>query len=118
MFWIALLILLVFIAFLLVRESKRRAEWQLEYRYLSRHEAHSENKTAATKPSAPLLGRKSVAETSRFEAEEEVSETITTNVMGRNKRPVSVFAESQEPLVEAPKIIATLSQQAAKKSDT
>ena len=118
MFWIALLILLVFIAFLLVRESKRRAEWQLEYRYLSRHEAHSENKTAATKPSDPLLGRKSVAETSRFEAEEEVSETITTNVMGRNKRPVSVFAESQEPFVEAPQIIATLSQQAAKKSGT
>jgi hypothetical protein len=38
--------------------------------------------------------------------------------MGRNKRPVSVFAESQEPFVEAPQIIATLSQQAAKKSGT
>jgi hypothetical protein len=58
MFWIALLILLVFIAFLLVRESKRRAEWQLEYRYLSRHEAHSENKTQLPSHLTHFLGER------------------------------------------------------------
>ena len=69
MFWFVLLILLVFIAFLLVRESKRRAEWQLEYRYLSRHEAHSEKKNAASQPIDALSRDTNVAESSRFEAD-------------------------------------------------
>ena len=115
MFWIALLILLVFIAFLLVRESKRRAEWQLEYRYLSRHEAHTEKKNAAAQPVDAFTHGENVAETSRFDADYDVtSENISTNIMGRNKRPVNIQTEPQAIPPAQTQTIATLSQQAAK----
>ena len=115
MFWIALLILLVFIAFLLVRESKRRAEWQLEYRYLSRHEAHTEKKNAAAQPVDAFTHGENVAETSRFETDyDTTSENISTNIMGRNKRPVNIQTEPQAIPPAQTQTIATLSQQAAK----
>ena len=119
MFWIALLILLVFIAFLLVRESKRRAEWQLEYRYLSRHEAHSEKKNAAIQPIDALSRDTNVAESSRFEADfdDAAENSISTNIMGRHKRPVNIPKESPAEPVQTPApTIATLSQQAAKRA--
>ena len=119
MFWIALLILLVFIAFLLVRESKRRAEWQLEYRYLSRHEAHSEKKNAASQPIDALSRDTNVAESSRFEADfdDAAENSISTNIMGRHKRPVNIPQESPAEPVQTPApTIATLSQQAAKRA--
>lgn len=81
------------------RESKRRAEWQLEYRYLSRHEAHSEKK-CGSQPLMLLLFDTNVAESSRFEADfDDVTEdSISTNIMGRHKRPVNIPKESPQNL--------------------
>ena len=91
MFWIALLILLVFIAFLLVRESKRRAEWQLEYRYLSRHEAHTEKKNAAAQPVDAFTHGENVAETSRFDADYDVTGLISEEIKDQDIKDGSYY---------------------------
>ena len=96
MFWISLLILLVFIVFFLHREGKKRKEWQLEYRYLTRHQPH----TAASDAHADAAAVLSVPETTP-----EMSHNVFTARRERLNEALSQALhddEGSEPLLQVP----------------